>query len=228
MSNPSPRRARAPSPLLAALAAPAAALLLSCGAVCAAADRAPRAAKPAKPAFYATSEACAAAGIFGKSQCDNAFSNAEAQIRGRRLAFASRIDCLLRFRLCERLAGRGAEGDYSPVVLGVEIVRGPGGGLATPVLATPTPRGLLPSLPIAIRSASLEDPREPESLVRRAPVLPTDHFAPVDPGGVREAWAHFRPRAESPPEFNVEEEPAKPRETPQQRRVRLQDAPYVD
>jgi hypothetical protein len=179
---------------------------------------------PPKPAFYATSAACAAARIFSKVECDNAFSSAFAEIRTRRLAFSSRIDCMVQFHLCER---QGHDG-YAPVVLGVEIVKGRGGGLVTPVLAVPTPPGLLPQQPIAGPIESREDAADTEPLARRPILLPTDHFERVDVGDVREAWGRFRRLDEAVAPVSVADEPVRTRETPQQRRARLQEAPFIE
>lgn len=183
--------------------------------------RAPLEGDSAKPAFYATSAACVAAKIFNRRECDNAFSNAVAQLRDRRLAFSSRIDCMLQFHLCEQ---QGQDGVYVPVVLGVEIVKGRRGAFATPVLAVPTPPGLLPPQSIT----SIVAPRETESVPRKLVLLPTDHFERVDPSGVREAWRHFRRREMGISPVFVADEPGKPRETPQQRRLRLLEAPFIE
>jgi hypothetical protein len=176
---------------------------------------------PAKPVFYATSAACAAAGIFSRIECDNAFDNASAELRAQRLVFSSRIDCLVEFRLCER---QGDDGAYTPVMLGVEIVKGRGGGLATPVLAVPTRQGLLPPQPIA----SLEGTASELGADGPEPVsLPTDHFQRLDPKDVREASGRFRRPDETFSSVFLLDAPP-PRETAQQRRARLQEAPFVE
>lgn len=196
----------------------------------------------AKPAYYATSAACAAAKIFSPQQCDNAFRNAFAEMRARQLAFPSRIDCIVQFHLCER---DGLNGTYAPLVLGVEIVQSRGGGFATPVLAAPTPQGLLPPQPIVRLQ---EDLPLSGNAAGRLALLPTDHFERVDPNSVREAWAHFRGRdetvlpslvADAPMEpdeaqpferwrLRAAKESATPKETPEQRRARLQKAPFIE
>jgi len=203
------------------------AVLIISGATASAEARGRAAEADAKPFFYATVEACAAGKVFSRGECDAAFGNALAAIRARRLFFASRIDCLLEFRLCERQDGVGG---FVPALLGVELVRDRGGGAATPVLAVPTPRGLLPPQPIAGRAEPALREREPLAIVRRTVVaLPTDHFEPVDPSGVRDAWTHFLPRETPAPEPTFfESEPDKPRESPQARRQRLESAPFVE
>ncbi|HXY59017.1 MAG TPA: hypothetical protein VEH76_10605 [Methylocystis sp.] len=172
---------------------------------------------PAKPAFYATSAACVAAGQFKKQECENAFANAATEMREEQLSSPSRVDCILRFRLCER---SGQEGLYAPVALGVEMVRTSGVAYSTPVLAVATPQGLLPSRP----TVALAPP--PFDETRPIMGLPTDHFERIDPRSVREAWSHFIPRQpeEIPAAFVTEADS----ESMQARRARLQTAPYIE
>lgn len=173
---------------------------------------------PTKPAFYATRAACVAAGQFNKHECENAFSNAAAEVREERLSSPSRVDCVLRFRLCERT---GEEGSYAPVALGVEMVRTSGVAYSTPVLAVATPQDLLPARP-TVAMAPPPAPGEPRPLMG----LPTDHFERIDPRSVREAWGHFIPRQpEAVPAAFVAEADSEPT---QARRARLQAAPYVE
>ena len=171
---------------------------------------------PAKPAFYATSGACVAAGLFKKNECDNAFSNAASEMREERFASASRVDCVLRFRLCERSE---QEGLYAPVALGVEMTRTSGVAYSTPVLAVATPQGLLPPRPTVATAPP------PSSETRPLMGLPTDHFERVDPRSVREAWGHFTPQqTEAFPALVTQAES----ESSQARRARLLAAPYVE
>lgn len=170
----------------------------------------------AKPAFYATSAACVAAGLFKKQECENAFANAAAEMREERFASSSRVDCILRFRLCERSE---QEGLYSPVALGVEMTRASGVAYSTPVLAVATPQGLLPPRPTVDVAAP------PSGETRPLMGLPTDHFERIDPRSVREAWSHFVPRQSEAFSAFVTEADS---ESTQTRRARLQAAPYVE
>ena len=94
-----------------------------------------------KPVFFATRGACAASKMFRTRECDNAFENAGVEMRARRLSFASKLDCMVQFELCERRSNASGRG-FAPVMLGVEIIKGPSGGVAAPVIAIDTARGL--------------------------------------------------------------------------------------
>jgi hypothetical protein len=171
----------------------------------------------AKPAFYATSAACVTGGLFKKQECENAFDNAAAEMREEQLASPSRVDCVLRFRLCERSE---QEGLYAPVALGVEMTRASGVAYSTPVLAVATPQGLLPPRP----TVAMAEP--PSGETRPLMGLPTDHFERIDPRSVREAWGRFVPRQGEPARADLVTEAKS--ESTQARRSRLLAAPYVE
>jgi len=181
------------------------------------------AASNAKSAFFATRSACVASGKFDRRECDNAFSNAFAQMRVRRLVFTSKIECAIRFRLCERPDNAsGDAGLFGPVMLGVEIVPGRGGAAATPVFAVENPHGLFAPTPIRVAWAA---PNGSAPATERAD-LPTDHFATVDPRGVRAQWAHFQPRR-LVVHASARENFGSDRESEEARRARLREAPFV-
>ncbi len=152
-----------------------------------------------KTSFFATSAACVASRAYSKRECDNAFSNALLQIAAHRLAFGNRIDCILRFHLCERRGAASPSGRdelFAPVVLGVEIERTKRGSVSAPVFAAPTPPGLMTPqsietayAPSAPRAANrLEPAQRPFDQSRN---LATDHFALVDPNLVRQKLGPF-------------------------------------
>jgi hypothetical protein len=184
---------------------------------------APAGAVPAgKSFFFATREACAASGFFPRRECDIAFANALTELRARAPTFPSRIDCVLRFSLCERRAA--GEGDYAPAMLGVEIVGASSGGVAAPVLAVENPRGMFPGRSIArLYVAPTPDLREEAAPVE---IPRADRFTPfraVQAGG----WSPFEALAADDPPPAAEMDWAKHGETPEQRRERLRNAPFI-
>ncbi len=177
--------------------------------------------------FFATRAACATSKIFSVRECDNAFDNAVAEMKTRRLGLASRMDCISRFRLCERLGG-ASEGAFVPVLLGIEIAKGPGGGVAAPVLAVEMTPGFFPARSIASVYAPRADTQgNHEDVQARADQL-TDHFELVDAGRIRENWAHFRTGQSAELAVSRDQAAGTRRETPQERRDRLRNAPFVE
>lgn len=114
-------------------------------------------ADPAGPSyFFATRAACAASWIFNKLECDNAFANAEDEMRERAPGFATKFDCERRFRLCMNRASdavaasqESSGGPFSPEMLGVEISSVGDGRVATPVLAVVNPPGMFRARPVS-------------------------------------------------------------------------------
>lgn len=190
-------------------------------------SRQTRAAPIEKPVFFATRAACAASKIFSAQECDNAFDNAVAEIKTRRLSFASRIDCMVRFRLCERFGG-ASEAVFAPALLGIEIAKGPGGRVAAPVLAVETTPGFFPARSIASVYAPPTDTQgNSEDTQARADRF-SDHFALVDAGKIRENWTHFRTRQSAGSAASGDQAAWTRRETPQERRDRLKNAPFIE
>jgi hypothetical protein len=189
------------------------------------------AATPDKSYFFATREACAAA--FRKRECDAAFANAEAELRDRAPSFDSRSECRLKYHFCEarRIEPLDAEETeaiaYSPLALGVEMVAAARGVVAAPVLAVETPPSLFPRYPVAREYvARMKEPPRDEALAYNA-ILPADRFAPFPKNSAAGAIASFVPVAPSA----ADDAPltvASQEETPQERRARLRNAPFVE
>lgn len=212
MPTRSPPRPQTLSPRL--LGAALSVTLLST-AVCACLPSAATATNFAGHAFFASVQACIAARNYEKRACINAFVNALAEIRERRLAFSSRADCVLRFRLCEKVedgADAPAGRAFAPVLLGVEISHGPKGLLAAPVFAIETPPDLFPPKPILQATEAAGEP-----FAGRV------NSASVREDGTRVGVRRSRNAA---PRAVVKEE--RPRETPEQRLQRIRNAPFVD
>ncbi len=191
------------------------------------------AAAPLKPAFFATPGACVASKIFSRSECDGAFGAALAEIRARGFTFTSQFDCVARFRLCERdgdAAMTSAKHAFRPVMLGIEIAQGPRGRVAKPVFAVETPpEALLPKrAESVVGTTETRDAQEnPENLPQRSAELPVDHFERVDSWEeIKKSWGRFQLKAAASP-ISPAAEDSHPRETPQQRRERLQNAPFI-
>jgi hypothetical protein len=192
------------------------------------------AALTSRPAFFASPRACAASKLFSKQECDDGFGDALAEIRARGLTFMSQFECVARFRLCERV-GLGAEADskhaFRPTLLGIEIARGPGGRLSKPVFAVETSPELFPPKPIVSAVPPAPEARggqESVQKVRRPSAeLPVDHFEVVDSWEIKKRWASFQLKAEDPPTAPAVAE-SRQHETAQQRRERLQNAPYIE
>lgn len=172
------------------------------------------AAEPAaaeKSFFFATREACDAAGLFDKYECVNAFVNASTELKARAPTFVNRTDCLLRFGLCE---SDPVDGRYTPVLLGVEIFETRLGGLATPVLAVASPQGMF--RPHPIQGLEQTDPS-------RAPGEAEAAGGPLAPVLVLPSADGRRVEARNPSDFSRH-----PSETPAQRRERLLKAPFIE
>lgn len=209
--------------------------LLCLAALCLAATRGgglDAAAAAGKSFFFATRQACAASGLFDQKQCANAFANALAEMRERAPSFATRIDCHLRFGLCEKREidaaappGVGVRGRFAPVMLGVEIFDRIGGGVAAPVLAVANPRGLFR-----------------ERTIRRLDVA-RPSAAPGDVGGTKPDPGAAAPSVPPPPPGDAgrveadndsgsrkpsDAETPRRSETPDQRRERLRNAPFIE
>lgn len=193
---------------------------------------------PAAPApnaaFFASPGACIASKILSKSECDEAFGAAIREMRSRGLYFASQFECVARFRLCERVDGPaelGATHTFRPVLLGIEIARGPRGRFAEPVFAVETPPEFLPPKPAAGvvprtregLGALTSAPKPPQL----SPELPIDHFEHVDSWDIKKRWSEFHLDAAGPNSLPADAD-SRPRETPQQRRERIKNAPYIE
>jgi hypothetical protein len=89
------------------------------------------------PYFFASTRACATSGSFSAEQCAEAFDRVDALMRDRAPSFPDRVDCVLRFKLCEK-----AGDAYRPQVLGVEIELSAKGLTYVPMLAVDAPSDL--------------------------------------------------------------------------------------
>jgi len=202
--------------------------------ICGAGICASQAALTPRPAFFASPRACAASKLFSKQECDDGFGDALAEIRARGLTFMSQFECVARFRLCERV-DPGAEADskhaFRPTLLGIEIARGPGGRLSKPVFAIETSPELFPPNPTVSAVPLATEARGGQESVQRvrrpSAELPVDHFEVVDSQEIKRRWASFQLKAEDPSSAPVAAE-SRQRETAQQRRERLQNAPYIE
>lgn len=172
--------------------------------------------------------------IFSESECDAAFGAAIREARALGLNYASQFECVARFRLCERMGGGaepGARRAFRPVLLGIEIARGPHGRFAKPVFAAEPPPDLLPPKPaVGVVPRTTEGPGElarASKPTQPGDELPTDHFQRVDFWAIKKLWSGFRLDAAAPTTFSAAAE-SRPHETPRQRRERLQNAPYIE
>lgn len=83
--------------------------------------------------FFASRDACRGSGAFSTADCAAAFDRVAVLMRERAPHFADRMECVLRFRSCER-----QETYFQPAAIGVEMVKGPRGPVAIPALAVET------------------------------------------------------------------------------------------
>jgi len=88
-----------------------------------------------KSFFFASSRACVSSGQFSAQECADAFDRVSALLHEHARKFAAEIDCVMKFKLCDKEAD-----GYAPAALGVEIVRSSSGVTAVPMLAVETPR----------------------------------------------------------------------------------------
>ena len=130
--------------------------------------------------FFATREACSASWVFNKSECANAFYNAEIELNENAPKFKTIGECMLRFLQCESSdANSSAEpeaqdnGPFRPTMLGVEISYNGNAGVATPVLAAVHPAGMFKARPISRPDVALPAVAHNQSQILRA-----DRFEP--------------------------------------------------
>ncbi len=187
-----------------------------------------------KTYFYATRQACVAAGAFSARECASAFANAQAQFRDRAPRFASSGECGLRYRLCEMSESRGESHDaaayaqaedlyYVPAGLGIEMIVTARGVEAAPTLAIETRERLFSFQPIS-------GPYEPEMPERpaqeNASILSADRFQPFSKLKPFTGATTFQAAALGAIENATRETRAS--ETPEQRRARPRSAPFVE
>jgi hypothetical protein len=204
-----------------------------------------------KTYFYATRDACVAAGAFSGRECAAAFANARAQLHDRAPRFAGSGECRLHFRICEPVrveipadeAGSEGASDpmsyapmeetaFAPSALGVEIVASRNGVVAAPTLAIETPERLFPYFPV---TRPYEPTQEGQSIAARsdganrreqqnAAILAPDHFEPFSRRRPVAGATTFTASA-----LGAIEATARPGgETPDERRMRLRNAPFVE
>jgi len=214
---------------LLAVGLAASAIHLGAGGACAAA--------PGKSYFFATRDACAASGVFQKRECDGAFVNARAELRDRAPRFSSSAECRIRFHLCEMRkpdprddeenSATGVENeDFIPLALGVEMVASLKGVEATPVLAVETPPRLFPRYPVSrLYEVQEKAPPEREASAQGA-ILPADHFEPFPKRAVPDSARVFS--AYTLGALDDASSSAASLETPEDRRRRLKNAPFIE
>jgi uncharacterized protein YgiB involved in biofilm formation len=191
-------------------------------------DAASLARVPDSADFFASARACAHSGKYARQECDKAFANAATQIRESRLSFVSKFDCVLAYRLCERVGDAGA---YAPTLLGVEIAASRGARVAAPVLAIETPRGFFAPRSVASVYVPGEQGRSEHAATHGDADLRADRFALVDSKEVRKIWSRFSRKrdvdlvpATSSTAAAME---AMSNESATHRRARLHSAPFV-
>ena len=185
-----------------------------------------------KSLFFATPEACAASGAFRKADCDAAFANALIELRDRAPSFSSRVDCELRFRLCEErrdglaeTSGDHAQHAYAPLALGIEIAHTDKDAVVVPILAVEAP-GMFPAQPILRAYKPRESVRREQTSSALDPAPPADRFEPFsarpdpNPNKLIETSA-FAELADVKSELSTHE-------TARERRMRLRNAPLVE
>ncbi len=102
--------------------------------------------------FFASPEACVASFMFEKRECANAFANAASELNRIVGKGMDKVDCRMRFRLCETQSAapkRERLDLYVPAMLGVELSKSRKGWRATPIIAVEFPSGLLRPQPIS-------------------------------------------------------------------------------
>lgn len=194
------------------------------------------AAPAGKAYFFASREACVASQAFTRHECASAFANAHEQLLDLAPRFSSGGECRLRFQLCE-ISGAGpleeeeamayAETEepvpYTPVAIGVEMAATMNGVEAAPTLAIDGPTKLFPRFPV---SQIYERREAREEADRYGAILPADRFQPFPKRKPMDVSQIFRPFALG----SLDEGEGRPasQETPQERRERLKNAPFVE
>lgn len=174
----------------------------------------------ARSSFFASPKACAASGRFKAQDCAAAFERAEDEIRSRAPSHNSKIECILRFHLCER---RG--GGYAPTLLGIEIIEGRGVPMVAPVLAVEGPVGQFSARPLAEPSGGARAGASKMELLGMAPIRPTGRFIPFALFKNTSGWAGGELREDSP---GPESRHAQGGESAEERRQRLKAAPFIE
>lgn len=191
------------------------------------------AAAAGKAYFFASREACFASQIFTEKECVAAFANAREQLFDHAPRFSSGGECRLRFQLCEVLGGGPQDEEamayaeteeptiYTPLAIGVEMSETVNGVEAAPTLAVDTPAKLFPRFPV---SARYERREAREDADRYGAILPADRFQPFPKRKPLDVNQVFRPFA-----LGAIEKTRRPasQETPEARRERLKNAPFV-
>lgn len=185
-----------------------------------------------KTYYFATREACLASGAFSARECAMAFANARAQLRDHAPRFPASGECQLHFRICQA-AGPGASdedappdgAEYVPSALGIEMIASATGVEAAPTLAVEPQTRLFPLYPV---SKSYEPEQAGQSVhakgeQQNAAILPTDHFEPFSRRKPFAGKMTFTASA-----LGSIDAPRDGIESPEQRRLRLRMAPFVE
>lgn len=140
-------------------------------------------------AFFASQRACASSGRFTQQECADAFERVETLLHERAPNFAEKVECVLRFRLCDK-----SDDGYRPTALGVEIVRSRKALIALPMLAVESGSDLWRD-PAPVPSGDRDvyaDGAPRDEISRRAPTSPygalglqAASLAPVFPPSIR-------------------------------------------
>lgn len=185
-----------------------------------------------KSFFFATPAACAASGVFRKADCNAAFANALIELKDRAPSFSSRVDCELRFRLCEErrdglaeTSGDGAQHAYAPIALGIEIAPTDQDAVFVPILAVEAP-GMFPVQPISRAYKPRESLKHEQTSSALDAAPPADRFEPFSARPAPNSsklieTSEFADLAEVKSELSTHE-------TVRERRMRLRNAPLVE
>jgi len=186
-----------------------------------------------KAHFFATRDACIASQVFSEKECVAAFANAREQLFDLAPRFSSGGECRLRFELCE-IRGGGPQDEeamayaeteeptiYTPAAIGVEMSETVNGVEAAPTLAVDTTAKLFPRFPV---SENYERREGREDAGRYGAILPADRFQPFPKRKPIDVNQVFRPFALG---SVAERRRSASQETPEARRERLKNAPFV-
>jgi hypothetical protein len=131
--------------------------------------------------FFASPGACVGSTMFKKAECDNAFANAAAELRRGAGEAMSRVDCVLRFGLCEKAGTKGGTAGYAPVMLGVELRKAGAVWTTRPTLALESAHEKWRAGPISRLVEAEPDPAAPVPRSERPDAQPSvdPHARPV-------------------------------------------------
>ncbi len=189
-----------------------------------------------KTYFFATRDACVASGAFSSRECASAFANARAEMRDKAPRFSAVGECRLHFRLCQPAFGDAPAREvlsYSPVeepafvpqALGVEMIASSKGVEAAPTLAVETRNRIFPYFPVSKGYEAEEGAsRQAKASQKNDAILSPERFVPFAGRKPFTGAVTFAATALGAIEGATDAALA---ETREQRRQRLQSAPFV-